>query len=255
MPPFHLKAIPKDHPHRRQLGKLEKEAQAIIEKALSQMRRDLFRDIDTGNVRDMLRRINSQELNEKLRGSIYDALLLAAQAGGTTGQTQVEREVLGTVKAPPPIPAFDWTLVNSAVMDWVRDYSFALSFSGAMSITAATEKVLQREIANFVETGDMTITQLGNRLAPMFDATRAEMIAVTEVTRAFAEGNRLAWQESGVVERKRWNTANDELVCPICGPLNGTVVDIDGLFDSNYDGPPAHPRCRCWITPVVGVSE
>jgi hypothetical protein len=79
------------------------------------------------------------------------------------------------------------------------------------------------------------------------------MIAVTEVTRSYAEGNQIAWKESGVVEGKEWNTANDEIVarCPICWPLHGVVIPIGEEFDGGFDGPPAHPRCRCWITPVV----
>jgi SPP1 gp7 family putative phage head morphogenesis protein len=253
MPPF-LKAIPKDHPHRRQIGKLEKEAQAIIEKALSQLRRDLFRGIDRGNVYELQQRLQSREINEQLRQSIYKFLIMTAEAGGQVGQQQVEREVFG-IKAPPPLITIDWTLVNSAVAEWAKDQSFLLTYANVWSITNNMTGKLRTEIDNFIRDPKMTINELERRLIPFFDETRAGMIAITEVTRAFAEGNRLAWKESGVVERKRWNTANDELVCLICGPLNGTVVDIDDVFDSNYAGPPAHPRCRCWITPVVGIMD
>jgi hypothetical protein len=38
-----------------------------------------------------------------------------------------------------------------------------------------------------------------------------------------------------------WQTSNDERVCPICGPKHGKEI-TDGKF------PPAHPRCRCWVT-------
>ena len=34
----------------------------------------------------------------------------------------------------------------------------------------------------------------------MFSPERARLIAVTEVTRAYAEGNRQAWKASGVIE-------------------------------------------------------
>jgi rubredoxin len=68
------------------------------------------------------------------------------------------------------------------------------------------------------------------------------MIAVTETTRVFAEGNKLAWDSTGVVSGSKWQTANDDLVCPICGPLNEQVTD---------DEPPAHVNCRCWKRPVV----
>jgi hypothetical protein len=75
------------------------------------------------------------------------------------------------------------------------------------------------------------------------------MIAVTEVTRASVEGERAQVRElaaQGVVLVATWQTANDELVCPVCGPRNGRR-EGDG-WDSP---PPAHPRCRCWLNHEV----
>ena len=84
-----------------------------------------------------------------------------------------------------------------------------------------------------------------------YSEERARQLAVTEVTRAFAEGNMAAWRAAGVIEKRRWNTNNDELVCPVCGPLAGQVRGLDDEFGDGIPLPPAHPRCRCWITPVV----
>jgi len=40
-----------------------------------------------------------------------------------------------------------------------------------------------------------------------------------------------------------WNTMQDEVVCPVCGPLEGAPKgEWGGQFP---DGPPAHPNCRC----------
>ena len=63
------------------------------------------------------------------------------------------------------------------------------------------------------------------------------------------------WKKEGVVEGKRWNTAVDELVCPICGPLHNVVVGINETFPGGYQNPPAHPNCRCGLTPVVEGAE
>jgi hypothetical protein len=51
--------------------------------------------------------------------------------------------------------------------------------------------------------------------------------------------------------------ANGILVhnCPICAPLNGKVIAINEAFDGMYDSPPSHPRCRCWLTPVIEVPD
>jgi len=45
-----------------------------------------------------------------------------------------------------------------------------------------------------------------------------------------------------------WQTRNDEIVCPICGPRHGKE-EGDGW--TKDDGPPAHPRCRCWTNHVL----
>ena len=91
------------------------------------------------------------------------------------------------------------------------------------------------------------LSALEAALAPLFGDARARRIAVTEVTRLFARGNQMAWEETGFVNMVKWNTAEDELVCPVCRPLDGTMIgigDIDAM-------PPAHVNCRCYITPIV----
>ena len=81
-------------------------------------------------------------------------------------------------------------------------------------------------------------------------ATRAEMIAVTETARAYSLGSKAAYQASGVVEAMEWLTAPD--CCEdVCAPLNGKRVALDGAFADGITEPPAHPRCRCTLLPVV----
>jgi SPP1 gp7 family putative phage head morphogenesis protein len=84
-------------------------------------------------------------------------------------------------------------------------------------------------------------------LANTFGRSRAETIAVTEVTRAAAEGGRLyqqQLQQAGFTFDRIWRTSNDERVCPVCGPLDGKPEAEWGGLDS----PPAHPNCRCSVT-------
>lgn len=145
----------------------------------------------------------------------------------------------------------NWELVNEAVATWARTYSHNL----VNGINTTTSRKLTRAIIDFSESPDMTMNQLTDRIAPIFGADRASNIAITETTRAYALGNKEAWAQSKVTEGVRWNTANDELVCPICGPLNQQTVEIGGMFPGNIDNPPAHPRCRCWLTPVVDMGK
>ena len=141
----------------------------------------------------------------------------------------------------------DLELVNEAARAWAETYTYAL----VDQITDTSAALLQDEFSRWIASGE-PLDDLIKKLEPMFGSVRAEMVAVTEVTRAFAEGNLIAWRESGVVEGKRWMTAQDDLVCSICAPLAGTVapLDSDG-FANGLVAPPAHVRCRCWLQPVV----
>lgn len=147
----------------------------------------------------------------------------------------------------------DWGLVNEAVLDWAKRYTYDL----VSGITETSKKFLQAVEAEWIESG-APLDVLIDQIKPMFGPVRAEMIAVTETTRVFAAGNLATWRTSGVVKKKQWYTAEDELVCPMCGPLADTEpIGIDENWltpDGAIDGPPAHVRCRCWVQPVVEVE-
>lgn len=134
----------------------------------------------------------------------------------------------------------DWHLVNKDALAWAQDYSYDL----VSQVNDTTRTVLQEKVSRWIESGE-PLDALKESLSPWFGEERASNIAQTETTRSFAEGNRTAWQASDVVTGRTWQTANDELVCDICGPLDGTEHEIDD------DMPPAHPRCRCWASPTV----
>ena len=138
----------------------------------------------------------------------------------------------------------DWELANDAARQWADRYAGQL----VGGITDTTRARIRREVAGFTQNQE-TINQLGQRLSRPdgpFGPNRARMIAVTEVTRSYSEGNQAAWRESGVVEGKMWITQVDELVCPICGPLARRGCSLSGQFEGGLNGPPAHPRCRCF---------
>jgi SPP1 gp7 family putative phage head morphogenesis protein len=139
----------------------------------------------------------------------------------------------------------DWALVNEQVRKWAQGYTYSL----VHGITGTSRDLLQSAVSEWISTGQ-PLEELVATLEPMFGTVRAEMIAVTEVTRCFAEGNMETWRSSGVVGKMRWQTAQDELVCPICEPLAGEEADLGQGF-AEFGNPPAHVNCRCWIQPVV----
>jgi SPP1 gp7 family putative phage head morphogenesis protein len=147
---------------------------------------------------------------------------------------------------------FDPAVINAQAVEFARNYSFEL----VQGLTDTTRKVVQEAIATFFETPGATQEDieramresLGDELEPAFSASRARAIAITETTRAAAEGtNELQrlFSADGIQMIRVWHTRNDELVCPICGPLNGQPESVWSVqFPA---GPPAHPNCRCSI--------
>ena len=135
----------------------------------------------------------------------------------------------------------DWSLVNQAASGWARQYAFDL----VGGINDTTRQAVGQAVGNFFDQG-WTMGDLTDRLGRIYSPIRAEMIARTEVTRAAVEGERATVREiekEGIRMVEVWQTRNDELVCPICGPKHGKKI---GTNWTRNDGPPAHPRCRCW---------
>ena len=192
-----------------------------------------------------------------LRDAIIEMLTDAALFGAEFGMHQVDRAMGAKAVI---ISGANWDLVNERVLQWVMGSggTFGQGYGGSVllqQLFQTSERTLRTAIGEWISNG-LPLRQLVRTLEQtVFSSQRAEMIAVTEVTRAFAEGNRAAWQESGVITRMRWETAADELVCPTCAPLQGQLAEVTATFDGGLF-PPAHPRCRCWITPVVvGVND
>ncbi len=145
----------------------------------------------------------------------------------------------------------DWQLVNENAVTWAKDYGAQL----VSKINDTTRQTLAELVSQHLNTPGATLGDLQEKIQATMKANevRARLIAQTEITRAFAQGNLKAWQESGAIEKKRWRTNNDSLVCEICAPLNGKVVELNVEFAKGLASPPAHPGCRCWVTPVVEI--
>lgn len=113
-------------------------------------------------------------------------------------------------------------------------------FQLAGDIGESSQRLLREAVSSYFEQS-MTIGELSDMLVRTFGPVRAEIISVTEVTRAASAGvhevaNQL--RELGSQVEEIWHTVSDELVCNICEPLNGKP------FERSQEQP-AHPRCRC----------
>lgn len=135
-------------------------------------------------------------------------------------------------------------LTNARAAEWAGKHALEL----AKGLNDTTRELAKAKIKNWLQTGK-PLGVLEKSLAEVISpAWRASLIAQTEVTRAWAEVALQVANEIEVIKFIIWNTANDERVCPICGPLNGIKVMLGQLFDGVFRIPPAHPRCRCGVS-------
>ncbi len=150
--------------------------------------------------------------------------------------------------------------IKGLAMIWALLYSATVAREIVGSTRQATQDALRRVATEGIAREEA--------LAPTFDRPRIDRIGITETTRAVTAGEREAAQRirqaeidrraTGVDDEGRigerptfdplltaiWFTEQDGLVCPICRPLDRTPEDE---WPSPIDGPPAHPRCRCWV--------
>ena len=89
---------------------------------------------------------------------------------------------------------------------------------------------------------------------------RTKMIARTETIASSNEGQRQLWlqaQQQGLLtnEVRQWIFTGGERGCPICEGLSGTTAPLNGTFPGGYEGPPAHPNCRCSVGLAVRKAK
>lgn len=136
----------------------------------------------------------------------------------------------------------DWDQVNLTASRWARQHTEQT----LQQLFNTRYEHLNETIPRFYEEG-WNLGQLRGELEKWYSPVRAEMIAITETTRAAVEGERAyvaqLEKDSGIHMTPVWQTENDEIVrrCPICWPKHNKEI-TDGQY------PPAHPNCRCFVT-------
>ncbi len=163
-------------------------------------------------------------------------------------------------------------VIRSAADASIKDFSFddtdpnAVEWAKqhAADLVQGISKASRNDIKQLVEdafTEHHTADELAKEIEDVIgDPERADLIAHTETMTAANKGQQVAWSQavsSGLLtgdEQQEWIATPDDRICPICESLDGQVVGLDDSFQDDsgeeYDGPPAHPRCRC----TVGLS-
>lgn len=141
---------------------------------------------------------------------------------------------------------------------WSKDLAWARS-TNAYGLDKPQTRAYLSTVKDNLKDGYITdpIPAAAERMVDVGISTRAKRIGDTESWYAVQTGRNLVWmvqEERGALPhgmRKRWITAQDELVCGTCGPLNKRAVPLKSRFHA-ADGsaiyaPGAHPNCRCRI--------
>jgi SPP1 gp7 family putative phage head morphogenesis protein len=112
------------------------------------------------------------------------------------------------------------------------------------------EKLARKLVAaiNGKGIGELGITDTLGRFIPA--QRRAEMLARTEIIRAYAEASLSEyerWGVTGVIVMAEVRTARDDRVCSFCGTMEGkvyTIAEARGMI-------PFHVLCRCaWVISI-----
>ena len=216
-----------------------------------------------------------EELN--LSDDVSDIAVVSVVAGAEAGLALLPNAIK---------PLVNEEIFNLAAMNYLRLYQLR----DVHNIAETTRRKATQLIQEWLLSGD-SLPALEAKLALILGDRRAAQIAVTEVTRLFAQGNIMLWQSTGVVTSKVWRTARDEIVCPMCGTLDGMVVSLEANFQQSaedlafsaqmkkllgpryneetalrraqnmikwhsteVEAPPRHVNCRCYLQPVVSIQ-
>lgn len=199
-------------------------------------------------------------LDDALAAEIQDVITRMIQTGGDAG--------IQALGLDDPL-TFDTT--NPEVVRFLQGYSIRLA--GAIS------DVTLARISDTIESGltaGNSVQEIASQIHDTgeFSGARAEAIARSETARAYVRGQEIGWDQTGVVEGKKWLLAPD--ACEFCraaaAELNKRTTDLNGNFYdrghtlrgaeggrmqldySDVKGPPLHPNCRCDIQAVLKDS-
>lgn len=216
---------------------IEKRSVKAITTAFGNFSEEIFSSGEPTDPETDAKRIIDEFVNDRrIRDAMDRMLLESALLGVDVAAKQLDVIGLG----------IDWLVPNNDARLWAANYTDVL----LQQLGSTTQAVVGSAIARWIDNNE-PLSVLVADLEPVFGKERAKLIASTEVTRAFTEGNLAAWRVAGYgyedpQERSPkhprcrcilvlrinddgsadylWYTAVDERTCPQCGALHNTVV-------------------------------
>lgn len=252
-----VKATPTERQDSSLLNAIEERAVAELRAALREQELALLAALDQlGGPNEAVIVANAMRVMDAnadpLQLAMYRILVSGAQAGITAvSQALPYNMAIGV----------DWKLSNANAEQFALNYSYDL----VSRVQQTTRKGIGQAVARWVKDGGK-LSDLADSIRPLiaqepstriieqiFSVDRATMIAETEATRAYARGKIEGYTSSGLAQQAPtqeppkhircrcdvrpdsdadgswwwiWLTANDSLVCPVCGPLHKQRVGL-----------------------------
>lgn len=209
--------------------------------------------IDEGDLRNIFNELKEQEILEK------DTKPLTEDAVADAGQAGIDevRPAKSLRKQEDPDIAGTFDLTDPNVVAWIE--SKVARF--VTRINDSTKAKIRTLMGHGVEEG-WTLRQFADELGAKFDQfnlARSLLIATTEIGGAMNGGSMMGYRQSGVVAKKAWLTARDQIVRQSHYEAESVgAIELNEAFPNGLDYPldPAGPaseicNCRCAIKPVV----
>lgn len=186
------------------------------------------------------------DLDDEDMNDLVEVLTDAAQEAAQGAYAQVSVGEIGD-------DIFDQ--LNDRALDWAQDHAADL----VSQIDDTTQDYIRAAITEGLNNGD-GLDSIADDIEDItgFSAERAALIASTEITGANSQGAlqgyKQARDDNGVTLFKAWLITDE--ACDICQDNSDAgPIDLDDDFPSGDDAPPAHPNCRCALTPITYESD
>ncbi len=223
-----------------------------------------------------------ENLEEELSGPLTAGVILALLAGASLGRSELPPSIRGEASAVD--------LLDTQIQRFIRDNGArqvtqisggsrrsikniiaemisssesarraARQIRDVIGLTVPQQKALANQRVAMVEAGatkDVIERTLAKRSEQMLNE-RAFAIARNESFTAVAAGRQMYWEQlvvRGVLDPdtlRKWITAEDERVCPICLPMHNQIRRLNESFAKGTGGTtlttPAHVTCRCSV--------
>ena len=243
---------------------------------------ELTRSLNDGDEEAALEASKIETLQDELSGPLTVGMLAALLAGARLGREELPASMRAVA------PAVD--VLEDSIQEWIRTNGARQvtqisdgsrraiqQVISEMITSGETARRAARQIREFIGLTvpqQETLVRLRNsmreagatkaviertvaaRAAKMLDE-RAFTIARNESFIAVAQGQELYWGQlvdQGALDpgtKRKWITADDERVCPICRPMHNQIRGLNEPFEKGLGGTtmttPAHVICRCSV--------